>query len=135
VITLDDKWGVTVAYMLTDLRDLIFNDNTAATGNNVKSMSYRASFIARLYLRSLNALTRSFQTPTTIAQNLKFGEPGHLLRSLVQPSTRYVPRYFHSVARQSIDLAEDTIYALSTAEGRAGIAIVRISGPSCLEVS
>jgi GTP-binding protein TrmE N-terminus len=29
---------------------------------------------------------------------------------------------------------EDTIYALSTAPGRAGIAIVRISGPSCLEV-
>lgn len=29
---------------------------------------------------------------------------------------------------------DDTIYALSTAPGRAGIAIVRISGPSCLEV-
>jgi hypothetical protein len=27
-----------------------------------------------------------------------------------------------------------TIYALSTAPGRAGIAIVRISGPSCLDV-
>lgn len=29
----------------------------------------------------------------------------------------------------------DTIYALSTAQGRAGIAVVRISGPSCLDVS
>ena len=29
---------------------------------------------------------------------------------------------------------DDTIYALSTAPGRAGIAIVRISGPACLEV-
>lgn len=28
----------------------------------------------------------------------------------------------------------DTIYALSTAQGRAGIAVIRISGPSCLEV-
>jgi hypothetical protein len=28
----------------------------------------------------------------------------------------------------------DTIYAVSTAPGRAGIAIVRISGPSCLDV-
>ncbi|RDL35261.1 Uncharacterized protein BP5553_07192 [Venustampulla echinocandica] len=28
----------------------------------------------------------------------------------------------------------DTIYALSTAPGRAGIAIVRISGPGCLEI-
>src|SRR5690348_6515155 len=29
----------------------------------------------------------------------------------------------------------DTIYALSTAPGRAGIAIVRISGPGCADVS
>ncbi|KAG9252322.1 uncharacterized protein F5Z01DRAFT_676201 [Emericellopsis atlantica] len=28
----------------------------------------------------------------------------------------------------------DTIYALSTAQGRAGIAVVRISGPACLEI-
>ncbi|PHH78140.1 hypothetical protein CDD82_3192 [Ophiocordyceps australis] len=30
--------------------------------------------------------------------------------------------------------SDDTIYALSTAHGRAGIAVVRISGPSCLDV-
>ncbi|KAH7246086.1 hypothetical protein BKA59DRAFT_186621 [Fusarium tricinctum] len=30
--------------------------------------------------------------------------------------------------------ADDTIYALSTAQGRAGIAVIRISGPSCLEI-
>ena len=29
---------------------------------------------------------------------------------------------------------DDTIYALATAPGRAAIAIVRISGPACLEV-
>ncbi|KAF4453798.1 tRNA modification GTPase TrmE [Fusarium austroafricanum] len=29
---------------------------------------------------------------------------------------------------------DDTIYALSTAQGRAGIAVIRISGPSCLEI-
>ncbi|KAG6007219.1 hypothetical protein E4U21_006238 [Claviceps maximensis] len=28
----------------------------------------------------------------------------------------------------------DTIYALSTAQGRAGIAVIRISGPSCLQI-
>lgn len=28
----------------------------------------------------------------------------------------------------------DTIYALSTAHGRGGIAVIRISGPSCLQV-
>jgi hypothetical protein len=32
-------------------------------------------------------------------------------------------------------IGNDTIYALSTAPGRAGIAIVRISGPSCMDVS
>jgi hypothetical protein len=31
-------------------------------------------------------------------------------------------------------VSNDTIYALSTAPGRAGIAIVRISGSSCLDV-
>jgi hypothetical protein len=29
---------------------------------------------------------------------------------------------------------EDTIYALSTASGRAAIAIIRVSGPACLDV-
>ncbi|KAG5926917.1 hypothetical protein E4U42_002793 [Claviceps africana] len=29
---------------------------------------------------------------------------------------------------------DDTIYALSTAQGRAGIAVIRISGPSCLQI-
>ncbi|EEY13998.1 tRNA modification GTPase GTPBP3 [Verticillium alfalfae VaMs.102] len=29
---------------------------------------------------------------------------------------------------------EDTIYALSTAPGRAGIAVIRISGPACLDI-
>ncbi|KAF5001536.1 hypothetical protein FDECE_10915, partial [Fusarium decemcellulare] len=29
---------------------------------------------------------------------------------------------------------DDTIYALSTAQGRAGIAVIRISGPSCLDI-
>jgi hypothetical protein len=32
------------------------------------------------------------------------------------------------------DVRDDTIYAVSTAPGRAGIAIVRISGPSCMDV-
>lgn len=38
-------------------------------------------------------------------------------------------------AFKTLEIAEDTIYALSTAPGRAGIAIVRISGPACLDVS
>lgn len=41
---------------------------------------------------------------------------------------------FHTEARGTF-VGDDTIYALSTAPGRAGIAVVRISGPSCLQVS
>lgn len=34
----------------------------------------------------------------------------------------------------SFSASGDTIYALSTAQGRAGIAVIRISGPSCLDI-
>ncbi|CAG7556723.1 unnamed protein product, partial [Fusarium equiseti] len=39
-----------------------------------------------------------------------------------------------SEALSRLPTVDDTIYALSTAQGRAGIAVIRISGPSCLEV-
>lgn len=42
--------------------------------------------------------------------------------------------YIHSDA-SVVNFVDDTIYALSTAPGRAGIAIIRISGSSCLDVS
>ena len=29
----------------------------------------------------------------------------------------------------------DTIYALSSAQGKAGIAVIRVSGPACIDVS
>ena len=41
---------------------------------------------------------------------------------------------YHAPERQSLSFESDTVYAISTAAGRAGIAIVRISGPSCLDV-
>jgi hypothetical protein len=34
----------------------------------------------------------------------------------------------------SISQVPDTIYALSTAAGRAAIAVIRVSGPACLDV-
>lgn len=43
----------------------------------------------------------------------------------------------HCVSQKGTKLAgpvDDTIYAVSTAPGRAGIAIIRISGPGCLDV-
>ncbi|KAH6955213.1 GTP-binding protein TrmE N-terminus-domain-containing protein [Fusarium avenaceum] len=39
-----------------------------------------------------------------------------------------------SEAVSRLPAVDDTIYALSTAQGRAGIAVIRISGPSCLEI-
>ncbi|RMZ87101.1 hypothetical protein DV736_g5676, partial [Chaetothyriales sp. CBS 134916] len=36
--------------------------------------------------------------------------------------------------KQDVERATDTIYALSTAPGRAAIAVVRISGPACLDI-
>lgn len=46
------------------------------------------------------------------------------------PSCNVARSYASAIPTQG-----DTIYALSTAQGRAGIAVVRISGPSCLDVS
>lgn len=40
----------------------------------------------------------------------------------------------HSLAFMNGSSRTDTIYALSTAQGKAGIAVIRISGPSCLDV-
>ncbi|KAG8669079.1 mitochondrial splicing system protein [Fusarium poae] len=39
-----------------------------------------------------------------------------------------------SEAISRLPIVDDTIYALSTAQGKAGIAVIRISGPSCLEI-
>lgn len=56
-----------------------------------------------------------------------------------------IPRRFqvkssrHDQENHGIDVIagpckDDTIYALSTAQGRAGIAVIRVSGPACLDV-
>ncbi|PQE09474.1 hypothetical protein CJF31_00004341 [Rutstroemia sp. NJR-2017a BVV2] len=57
------------------------------------------------------------------------------------PITSIVPRrcrplhaHFSTQADNGLTFATDTIYALSTAPGRAGIAIIRISGPACLDI-
>jgi hypothetical protein len=47
------------------------------------------------------------------------------------PQFLQLNRFSHSSSLPSVG---DTIYALSTAQGRAGIAVIRISGPSCREV-
>lgn len=44
-----------------------------------------------------------------------------------------IPQARRSISGLSFD--NDTIYALSSAQGRAGIAVIRISGPACADVS
>lgn len=47
----------------------------------------------------------------------------------------YSTNTISSYAKGTLELEKPTIYALSTAPGRAGIAIIRISGPACRSVS
>ena len=66
---------------------------------------------------------------------------GHSYHSLVPKVwARQQHSYLHSHAHERGNLLYDetiydeTIYALSTGSGRAGIAIIRVSGPACLDV-
>ncbi|KAI1473557.1 P-loop containing nucleoside triphosphate hydrolase protein [Daldinia eschscholtzii] len=52
--------------------------------------------------------------------------------ALVNPLNPIGTRQF--IRRYSYQFREDTIYALSTAEGKAGIAVIRISGPACRSI-
>ncbi|KAI3553589.1 GTP-binding protein TrmE [Colletotrichum abscissum] len=68
------------------------------------------------------------------------------VRPLALPSTalglfyqRNIPQNTSAQSRfitstSEVIFKEDTIYALSTAQGRAGIAVIRISGPGCIDV-
>ena len=91
---------------------------------------------------------RSFLNPVCFLRNIEwtsqthiFSCRGHVFRPVAPLSARkqydvFRPWYstqvreVHSLNRSG----EPTIYALSTAPGRAAIAIIRISGPACLTV-
>jgi tRNA modification GTPase len=62
--------------------------------------------------------------------------PAHASRCIERKrhSTRSSGGNIDNVGRKLLSLFDDTIYALSTAPGRAGIAVIRISGPACLDV-
>ncbi|KAI1406525.1 hypothetical protein F4819DRAFT_440764 [Hypoxylon fuscum] len=63
----------------------------------------------------------SYLNRHSITSSITFTHSGH--RNLID---------FGDLTRpQSLQQRDDTIYALSTAEGKAGIAVIRISGPSC----
>lgn len=62
-----------------------------------------------------------------------FRTPQHTL-SGKSSSTWPLPSIQHSIHEVSTRPHLDTIYALSTAQGRAAIAVIRISGRACLQV-
>ncbi|KAI0378583.1 hypothetical protein F5Y04DRAFT_261750 [Hypomontagnella monticulosa] len=55
-------------------------------------------------------------------------------RSFIKPSPHGLIDRGGLTGLQSPQLHDDTIYALSTAEGKAGIAVIRISGPLCKSI-
>ncbi|KAI0433075.1 GTP-binding protein TrmE N-terminus-domain-containing protein [Xylaria sp. FL1042] len=60
-----------------------------------------------------------------------------LYRILTGPfSASQRQRTYHTPSQvtPTYDFHHDTIYALSSAEGKAGIAVIRISGPSCIQI-
>ena len=68
--------------------------------------------------------------------NRQFCELRIPLEKASKANTHFPTRsHFHTGAGVAFDSGNDTIYAVSTAPGRAGIAVVRASGPACLNVS
>lgn len=92
--------------------------NASATARRCSRLACRISYQFNSHSRRNGELRLTSKISRASAFNLKA-----LKRS-----------YLHTEAGGSLGRDNDTIYALSTASGRAGIAVVRISGPSCLNV-
>ncbi|WKT40905.1 GTP-binding protein TrmE/Aminomethyltransferase GcvT, domain 1 [Fusarium oxysporum f. sp. vasinfectum] len=96
--------------------------------------------LRRSLLRRLNCKanrSRVFLSPFYISKcnDQLFTQP--LRYSIVSASKPYSHQSWHTQNPEFVSglpIIDDTIYALSTAQGRAGIAVIRISGPSCLEI-
>ena len=103
-------WGITQSWCLSMLR----------------SVPSRSRHLRRnVIYRRLNivASRRVFISTARPAISSKFPGQSRNLRSLL-----------HTRSESKNEFLDDTIYALSTAPGRAGIAIIRISGSACLDV-
>ncbi|RBQ68009.1 hypothetical protein FVER14953_04881 [Fusarium verticillioides] len=96
--------------------------------------------LRRSLLRRLNykaERSRVFLSPFSIRNynDANLTEP--LWYSIASSTKPFSHRSWHTQNSESVSglpIIDDTIYALSTAQGRAGIAVIRISGPSCLEI-
>ena len=93
-------------------------------GNPVRSFSRQFSRQFVLGTRSLTFSTAPSGRPLTTCSGLLRGANRPLRHGF------QIGRAYSSLGKHG----EDTIYALSTAPGRAAIAIIRISGPSALSV-
>lgn len=77
-------------------------------------------------LAVINGLrSRPYSSWATIAGRFGHARTALLVKPVVSEARR-------GIAGLSFD--NDTIYALSSAQGRAGIAVIRISGPGCADV-
>ncbi|KAK3296959.1 uncharacterized protein B0H64DRAFT_114649 [Chaetomium fimeti] len=76
--------------------------------------------------RVLNQRTREFKGAPTLFQTQTWSYS----RRRIHDFTSGLPRFDDAASL----ISSDTIYALSSGSGRAGIAVIRISGPGCLDV-
>jgi hypothetical protein len=100
-------------------------------------MKHNATIIARRSARiALLSNLRNVSRATPPWIGLDFLNPAQTSRCIGRKrhSTRPSGKNVDNVGRNLLSLFDDTIYALSTAPGRGGIAIIRISGPGCLDV-
>ena len=97
------------------------NVSRRALGMRVVIPPFRSS---RQYLRQIH------RSATTLClRRLSTSPARHVFqRSMRRPMSHTQYRHCHS------QVEEPTIYALSTASGKAAIAVIRISGPACRQV-
>ncbi|KAG9247542.1 tRNA modification GTPase-like protein mss1 [Calycina marina] len=97
-------------------------------------MAYRIPLKAPTYVKCCRELPRILLTASLATINRKC--KGVCRLTFRQAPHTLVPRsQFHTLnSRYEGAENDETIYAVSTGAGRAGIAIIRISGPACLEI-
>ena len=102
--------------------------------NSLESMIRNASSKARIYMRDVSS--RALYPRSALLRKSALIQSRLGRQPSISLATPIIQRNISSAS--AIDYSsfnDETIYAVSTAPGRAGIAIVRISGPSFLEVS
>ncbi|KAF4437430.1 tRNA modification GTPase [Fusarium acutatum] len=89
----------------------------------------RASSYNSIPLEGAEKLAKRKCNDENLTQPLRYS-----IASLTKPFSDQSWHTQNSESVSGLPIIDDTIYALSTAQGRAGIAVIRISGPSCLEI-